>query len=265
MGSGARRFRTILAVAACTLAMTACSKPNGTPGPSGAGQPTPSATGGGLAGGGPAGPSGGTGGGTTVSFPTDAGAYTKAAVAAWVAKNVSALDQYEDTGGQLHTMLACAGCYNTAFALNHCDGAAGSTYCLFFNAVGDELRLRVNNTLLGQPRAMGAGSIFNPIAFPTDDKAYAQEALDAWQARDDARLKLLTAANVTSAQVDAKGADHTGNWSYDHSEGAAGSSYLSWKQDGTPHSLPFRFTNGPAAPPPAPASQPRITDIVYMP
>jgi hypothetical protein len=197
------------------------------------------------------------------TFPSDAGAYTAAALAAYKAKDVQTLDQYEDSGGQLHTMLTCDGCYNTAFTPVGCSGAAGSTFCLYFNAVGDELRLRVNNSLLGQPRAMGTGSIFNQITFPSDNKAYAQEALDAWQSGDDARLKLLTAKPFTSAQVTALGANHAGSWTFDHSEGAAGSSYYSFS-DGSGHSLAFRFTNGPAAPTTGAASQHRITDIDYL-
>jgi hypothetical protein len=197
------------------------------------------------------------------TFPSEAGAYTAAALAAWVAKDVQTLDQYEDSGGQLHTMLTCDGCYNTAFTPVGCSGAAGSSYCLYFNTVGDELRLRVNNSLLGQPRAMGTGSIFNQIIFPSDNKAYAQEALDAWQTGDDARLKLLTAKPFTSAQVTALGANKAGSWTFDHSEGAAGSSYYSFS-NGSGHSLAFRFTNGPIAPTTGPTSQHRITDIVYL-
>jgi hypothetical protein len=270
MSSGVqRRFLATVAVAVCALALTACTKstPNSNPAPTGSTGASPTATTGGQAGGGaPGGGSGGSGGGsgTAITFPTDAGAYTKAALAAYVAKDVATLDQYEDTGGQLHTMLGCNGCYNTAFTYHNCEGAAGSSYCLFINAVGDELRLRVNNAALGQPRAMGGGSIFNPIAFPSDDQAYAQEALDAWQSGDDPRLKLLTSAPFTSAQITAKGPDVTGSWTFDRGDGAAGSIYYDFK-DGAGHQLAFRFTNGPAAPSTGPASQHRITDVVYQP
>ena len=198
----------------------------------------------------------------TPTFPKDAGAYTAAALAAWVAQDVSTLDQYEDSGGQLHTMLGCDGCYNTAFTPAGCQGAAGSSYCLYLNAVGDELRLRVNNASLGQPRAMGTGSTFNQISFPSDDKAYAQEALDAWQSGNDARLRLLTAKPFTTAQITALGPNHAGTWTFDHADGAAGSSYFAFT-DGSGHRLAFRFTNGPAAPTTGPTSQHRITDVVY--
>jgi hypothetical protein len=201
---------------------------------------------------------------TTVTFPTDAATYTKVAVAAWAAGDVSTLDQYEDSGGELHTLLACNGCYNTAFTLNGCSGAAGSTYCLFINVVGDELRLRVSNPLLGQPRAMGAGSTFSPITFPSDDSAYAQEALDAWLAVNDPRLGLLTAKPFTSAQVTALGAAHTEDWTANGTQGAAGTIYVQFRNTAG-HTLAFGFLNGPPAPTTGPGSQHRITTIVYLP
>jgi hypothetical protein len=167
-------------------------------------------------------------------------------------------------GGVLHTLAGCAGCYNVAFVFSNCQGAAGSSYCLFFNAVGDELNVKLQNSLLGAPQAIVAGSIFGPITFPSDNKAYAQEALNAWLSRNDARLKLLTKNTMTSAQVDGLGPNRNSPWTFDHSEGAAGSSYYDWK-DGAGHTLAFRFTNGPAAPTTGPDSQHRIVDIVYLP
>ena len=105
-------------------------------------------------------------------------------------------------------MLACAGCYNKVFTLSTCEGAAGSSYCRFFNEVGDDLLLRVNNSLLGQARALGTGSTLDPIAFPSDNKAYAQKALTAWLNGNDPALKLLTAKPFTTAQITALGANH---------------------------------------------------------
>jgi hypothetical protein len=239
---GALVLATALAVAGCTSkgsggSAAVGSSPGAAPPTSAAGAPT---------------------------FPKDAESYTAAAVAAWAARDVSTLDQYEDSGGELHTMLACNGCYNTAFTLANCGGAAGSTYCLYINAVGDELRLRVSNTMLGQPRAMGTGSTFSPITFPSDNGAYAKEALDAWQAGDDARLGLLTSKPYTAAQVTALGADRATTWTADGSEGTAGTVYVRFK-DPANHVLGFGFLNGPPAPTTGPDSQHRVTTIAYLP
>jgi hypothetical protein len=253
-------MRRIAVLAVLVLALAGCGPAKGSGGsalgnaPGGSASPTSAA---------PA-PTSTGGGGGTVTFPKDAETYTKLAVAAWVARDVSTLDQYEDSGGQLHTMLACNGCYNTAFNLSNCSGAAGSTYCLYINAVGDELRLRVSNPLLGQPRAMGTGSTFNPITFPSDNGAYAKEALDAWQAGNDPRLALLTAKPFTAAQITALGANPAQSWTANGSDGAAGTIYLRFK-DAAGHTLAFGFQNGPPAPTTGAASQHRITTIVYLP
>ncbi len=245
--------------AVCALALSACAKP----GTGNQSNPPPTA--------GPGTSVFGSVGATTnppappapPTYPNSAEAYAKAAVAAWAAKDTTRLNQLEVGGGSLHTMLACGNCYEVHFALHGtCDGAAGSSYCLFFNKVGDLLRLRLDNTLIGKPRAVGLGSIFEPISFPSDDKAYAQEALDAWRDGNDARLKLLTSANMTSAQVTALGANPASGWTYDHSEGAMGSTYLSWN-DGAGHLLTFRFANTGPAPTSGPTSQHRITEILY--
>ena len=214
---------------------------------------------------------GSTGGPTTnapppppPTYPSSAEAYAKEGIAAWVNNDAARLNQLEVAGGVLHTLAGCAGCYNVAFVFSNCQGAAGSSYCLFFNAVGDELNVKLQNSLLGAPQAIVAGSIFGPITFPSDNKAYAQEALNAWLSRNDARLKLLTKNTMTSAQVDGLGPNRNSPWTFDHSEGAAGSSYYDWK-DGAGHTLAFRFINGPAAPTTGPDSQHRIVDIVYLP
>jgi hypothetical protein len=257
-GPGMRRVAVlavlVLALAGCGPAKATPgggsalgTAPGGSPGPTSA-PPTANAT----------------SGGGTPSFPKDGQTYTKLALAAWMSHDASTLDQYEDSGGQLHTMLSCNGCYNTAFNLSNCSGAAGSTYCLYINAVGDELRLRVSNPLLGQPRAMGTGSTFNPITFPSDNSAYAKEALDAWQAANDPRLGLLTAKPFTAAQITALGADPAQNWTANGSDGAAGTVYLRFK-DAANHTLAFGLLNGPPAPTTGPASQHRITTIVYLP
>jgi hypothetical protein len=250
----------ILALSLSSVAVAACTKNQSPPD---ANQTTP-----------PAGSTEGTGNGVppttsppTVApptYPSSADAYAKAGVNAWVNHDSTRLDQLEVAGGQIHTLASCNGCYNLAFTFIHCEGAAGSSYCLFFNAVGDELNVHLQNVLLGTPHAIVAGSIWSPITFPSDDKAYAQEALNAWLSHNDARLKLLTQASMTSAQVDALGANHNVSWTFDHSEGAAGSTYYSW-HDPSGHLLAFRFLNGTPAPSTGAASHHRITEIVYLP
>ncbi len=199
------------------------------------------------------------------TYPTDIVEYAKAAVTALSSKDSTRLDQLEAPGGTLHTMLGCFDCYDTDFYLSTCPQTGPYVTCTFFNAVGDELRLRGDPSLVGQPHAIPAtGSIFDPISFPSDNKEYASLAMTAWLNRNDNRLKLLTKDELTSTQVDALGGNRNAAWNYDHSEGAAGSVYHVWK-DPSGHTMSVRFTNGPAAPTLGPDAQHRIIQFIYLP
>jgi hypothetical protein len=190
------------------------------------------------------------------AFPIDSGEYAGAAVQAWAAGNTERLDELEMAGGLLHTTPAAAG-----FSLAYCDGLGAAT-CLFVNAAGDELALPVRSG--GGARAVGAGGTLQRTTFPSDDRAYAQQTLTAWQHRNSPRLKLLTRQNLDYATMDSLGARWTGTWSFDGGEGGAGSVYLTWR-DGAGHALTFRFSNGPPAPTTGEASLHRVTEVMYEP
>jgi hypothetical protein len=197
---------------------------------------------------------------STAGFPADAESYTTAAVGAWVAGDTGRLDQLRDANAGIFSTLS-SGNYDKHFTLYLCQGAAGSTFCTFYNNAGDELVLRVVNQLLGQPHAVLDGQL-RAITFPTDNQAYAQEALDAWLAHDDARIGLLCTGDA-AAHLNAVAATHrTEAWTFDHAEGAAGSFYLTWRNpagDG----LVFRF-HDPGIPP-TPGPQHRIIDVIFQP
>jgi hypothetical protein len=197
---------------------------------------------------------------STGGLPADAESYATAAVGAWAAGDIARLDQLRDPTATIFTTLS-AGNYDKHFTLYACQGAAGSSVCTFYNEAGDELVLRLVNQLLGQPHAVLDGQ-WHPITFPTDNQAYAQEALDAWIGHNDARVGLLCTGDA-AAHLNAVAAGHrTGTWTFDHSEGAAGSFYLTWRNpagDG----LVFRF-HDPGIPP-TPGPQHRIIDVIFQP
>jgi hypothetical protein len=252
----------VAAAALCILALSACAKSGNTPetGPSGgvgtgAGGPAPTSTGGG-------GDSAPTSQPPSTSFPTTAEQYSKNAIDAWAANDVATLDLYEVPGGTLHTMLSCNGCYNNQFSLapGFCQGAAGSSYCMYFNVYGDKLLLHLSNQLLGQARAIENGGTFEPTSFPVDDKAYATEALQAWNDGNDNRLKLLTQAQMTSTQIDALNLTRSSDWTFDNCQGAAGSTYCQFTSGG--HIIAFQFSNLVANPPTSgPNAQHRIVSV----
>ena len=111
---------------------------------------------------------------------------------------------------------------------------------------------------------MSTGSSFDPVTFPSDDTAYAREALDAWQAGDDATVALLCAEPDAFASMTARGGDRGATWTESGSEGAAGTVYVRFT-DPVGHTVAFGFVNGPPAPTSGPGSEHRIMTIVYEP
>jgi hypothetical protein len=198
------------------------------------------------------------------TYPTTPEAYTKAAINAWAAHDSATLDALEVSGGLLHGLSTTA--YNTEFSLapDNCQGAAGSSYCLYFNKYGDELTLKVENQLLGQAHAIvtAADSTFIPTIFPSDEKEYAGEALSAWMLKNDNRLKLLVLnPPKTSAAIDALGATRGDDWNYCRTDGAMGSLYYLFQRGSQVLAFQFNNTDPDPAPTSGSAAQHRILGI----
>jgi hypothetical protein len=81
---------------------------------------------------------------------------------------------------------------NMTWHYGRCEGAAGSTYCIFFNDDGDKFVLQLNNQLLGQAHA-GVSVQFGQIEFPSAATAYVKAFVAAWQ--DGNRWRMLALAN----------------------------------------------------------------------
>jgi hypothetical protein len=95
---------------------------------------------------------------------------------------------------------------------------------VLYNAVGDELDLRVLNSLLGQAHAVQDGQ-WHPITFPTDNRAYAEEAVHAWTGRNDAAVALLTGKPGATAFSAVPAAKRDDVWTFNHDEGGMGHLY----------------------------------------
>jgi hypothetical protein len=238
------------------LAMTGCGHSSSGPG----GATTGAGASAGLDGVSPTASATGGPGQNPTSFPASADEYARQALTAWTTGNTDRLDQLRDPGATIFATLS-TGNYDKHFTLHQCQGAAGSSSCAFFNNAGDELQLQLSNQLLGRAHAVIGGQ-FHPITFPTDAKAYAQETLDAWLAHNDARVGLLCGADA-AAHLNAIAGSHRGEtWTYDHAEGAAGSSYLTWK-NAAGDAIVFRFRD-PGIPP-TPGPQHRVADVIFQP
>jgi hypothetical protein len=198
-----------------------------------------------------------------VSYPSDAGAYSQQAITAWRNHDNTTLSALNASSDTVFQQLN-SGNYNTAFTtLYMCDGAAGSTYCTYYNAVGDTLRLQLRNDLLGHAHAIIGGTLI-PITFPMDDKAYAQEALNDWQGRNNAAVALLTGKPGDSAFPAAAAALRDANdLTFSRTDGAAGHIYYVWT-DSHGNELAFGFVDPGIVSPPA-NRHGLIQAIVYTP
>jgi hypothetical protein len=194
------------------------------------------------------------------TYPGDAETYTKAAVTAWLANNQTRLDQLRDPGNNIFHTLS-SGNYDRNWALQMCQGAAGSSYCTFFNGVGDMLRLQLSNQKLGAAHAIINGTL-DPLSFPTDMKAYAQECLDAWKAGNTARVGFLTTPDAKTHLSAIADSHRMDDWTYSDTQGAAGSSYLTWHNTNGDR-IVFRFLNPGVDP--NEGQQHRIRDVLWNP
>lgn len=198
---------------------------------------------------------------TSVTFPDQATRYAEAAVHYWSVGDTARLGQLNDPGDPLFTTLN-SGNYNKNFTLYQCTGAAGSSICAFYNEVGDEADLRLRNELLGHPHAVVDGQ-FHPITFPTDTKAYAQEAVTAWANQNTAAVALLTGKPGESA-FSGVPASHRGDaWTFQSAEGAAGHTYYVFRNPAG-DTLAIGFVN-PGIVTPPPNRHGMIDNVVFQP
>jgi len=238
-----------VAFAGALALLSGCTTHSGTPTASSSGTGAAATTGTGStqpsAGGATTGPASNA----PLTYPSDAEAYTRKAIAAWRNHDTTVLASLNASSDTVFTTLS-GGNYDNHFdALYTCEGAAGSTYCTYYNNVGDTLRLQLNNQLLGKAHAIVGGTLI-PITFPSDYQAYAQETLTAWQGHNTAAVSLLTGKTGDSAFGSVPASAREQQWTFDHTEGAAGHGYFLFK-DSAGDQLAFGFADPGVASPPA--------------
>jgi hypothetical protein len=183
-----------LAVAATALALAGCTShavPGGTP--SSAPPSAGASAGVGALGGqpSPAPPSP-----AAASYPSDALAYAKAAINAWLAGDHARLAQLSSPG-VVSSFGSVPGQPDRHWHGADCEGAAGSSYCPFFNNNGDRLLIRLSNQSLGAPHAVSEET-FQATTYPATADAYVTEFLKAWQESNTYRMRALSTDTVTS-------------------------------------------------------------------
>jgi len=131
----------------------------------------------------------------TTPYPSD---YAAAILDAWAKHNLVLLTLLTDPLDASH-LLAIGDPDRHWTPVPGAAGAAGSTYASFYNANGDWLVLRLDDTSLAA-RLFHAGRLntWDPISYPNVAKAYAKEFVDGWVNGNKARMTKLSSAAVTN-------------------------------------------------------------------
>lgn len=127
-------------------------------------------------------------------FPGTPRAYSTAVVAAWTQNHINTLGSLTTPGVQ-EQILEIPQPLDDGWVYLRCDGTAGSSYCLFANADGDELTLRISHSLLGKPHA-AIEVMLDPTEFPLDGVAYVKEFVGAWQVGNTSRMLKLSKQSI---------------------------------------------------------------------
>lgn len=130
------------------------------------------------------------------AYPATAKGYAQALLSAWAAKNTGRLDQLavqpavqqiKDNGQpDAHwTYISCA-VLDTA-----------ATECLFRNAHGDEVRVKLTTAQLGHPTAV-TEALLDKTTYPSDPAGYVGAFVDAWRNGNLQRMTRLADSTLTA-------------------------------------------------------------------
>ncbi|GAA1825194.1 hypothetical protein GCM10009682_51570 [Luedemannella flava] len=140
---------------------------------------------------------GGGGGNNAPTYPNDAKAYARAAVKAWMAKDYTRLGQLGTPAAvqQVKDSVTYGGLPANSWHVTRCEGAAGSTYCVFINDNGDVSKVRVINQYLGAAHAVSEIPL-ERTEYRTGAAAYVRAFLSAWQDGNTYRMIAYASADV---------------------------------------------------------------------
>jgi hypothetical protein len=141
------------------------------------------------------------------TYPATAKAYAEAVLAAWKDKQTATLGDLTTPMVQ-EQILEIPGPPPQDWTHVRCDGAAGSSYCVFFNSDGDEITLRISNQLLGQAHAATQVTLDVP-EYPSDGIEYVKEFVAAWKNSNKPRMLLLSKPSVVNLLGTAPAANPT--------------------------------------------------------
>jgi hypothetical protein len=127
-------------------------------------------------------------------FPATPKAYATAVINAWTQDHINTLGSLTTPEVQ-EQILEIPQPLDDAWSYLRCDGTAGSSYCTFANADGDEFTLRISHLLLGKPHA-AIEVMLDLTEYPNDGLAYVKEFVAAWQIGNTARMLKLSKPSI---------------------------------------------------------------------
>lgn len=139
-------------------------------------------------------PTGSAPGNLVALFPTTPKAYATAVIAAWTQDHINTLGSLTTAQVQ-EQILEIPQPLDDAWSYLRCDGTAGSSYCTFANADGDEFTLRISHSLLGKPHA-AIEVMLDLTQYPADGLAYVKKFVAAWQIGNTARMLKLSKQSI---------------------------------------------------------------------
>jgi hypothetical protein len=117
-------------------------------------------------------------------------------MSAWTAHKDDRLSDLtsDDAGASIATV---PGGVDAHWHYNNCQGAAGSTYCLYDNNNGDRVQLRIDNATVGHAHAVVEFK-FDPTVYAAAADDYVNAFMQAWKDGNTRRMQALSGQQVTS-------------------------------------------------------------------
>jgi len=124
----------------------------------------------------------------TATFPASARLYAEAVLLAWRTKQYSQLSELTTTA--VLSQLQTTANVEPNWTYVDCQGAAGSSYCLFINADGDAVTVRLDNQLIGRARAATEVKL-DQTTYSNNAVEYVKAFIEAWRNANTKRMAAL--------------------------------------------------------------------------
>jgi hypothetical protein len=136
-----------------------------------------------------------SGGNSGPTYPASAKSYAQSLLSAWAGKNFGRLDQLAIQSAV--QQIKDNGYPNSVWTFIKCDNDGSATSCLFRNAHGDEVIVKMMNNQLGHPTAV-TEALLSKTTYANDAGGYVGQFIYAWQQGNKQRMIRLANSTVTN-------------------------------------------------------------------